>query len=1244
MLLKKLESFFLLLTFGFFLFSCTVEEKKVQEKPFVSTECEVSIDLLGVDSFEQSTYEFDGTLDDSPIYIPGGTGSHYDIVLGTTGILEITVRANSLSSKTMVARGTAVKNITASTNFEIKLTPVNPSDDVYLTLVNESETVRLAYAKGEEVEDIAMPKKDGHTFVGWFTERNGQGSKFVLPYEMVEDVTLYPYWEVLDPSTTYTVTFETNGGSAVSPSTVKVGETIAQPTEPTKADYAFSGWYLDELFTQPVSFPYTVNSNVTLYAKWVSAGSLVKVTGVNLKETNVSLELGKAKQIIHYITPANATNTNVSWMSDNASVVSVNNGLVTGLAAGTATITVTTADGGFTATCTVTVSDTPINKTLSAVILTESAASTEEIPAFTATAKYTDRTTEEVTSKATWVSTDTSVATISAGGSMELKAAGKTEVTASYKVDNVTKESNKATVTVSAPVSGLIVYMLSTYGEVQGGGNFYGWKGDNQPYGAWPGSKMEKTSDGAACYFIVDDASKIEKLIVNGSGGQTPDMALPGDSGHWLLWHNGSAWAWKEYDGVKVGGGSSSSGTLTAKVDIEKPLIPEVPTVTISPAANGDISLKAYITVSYEENNASVNAANVTISGAVSKTYSLADFKNKSLSISVESLGLTADKTITVSASATNSEGTTSAGPVTLKTIDAPAPSKDTFTWDNVNAYFVLTDRFANGNSANDHSYSRKNGLSGDENVATFHGGDIKGLTDNMDYFKKLGINAIWITAPYEQAHGWVGGKNGKFPHYAFHGYYTLDWTFMDQNMGTIDEFRAFVQACHENGIRVIMDVVMNHVGYNNTQDMITYGHGKTSHGDGWLEKVGGKWEANDTVVWDHNLWETWWGPWARSFAYEKTGSEYGGSCGGLPDVRSEVADTNIGVAPVLKIKWEKEDNTAYDKWRVPAVANVDWWNKSGNWRQNQTARIVEYQCVWLSAWVREFGIDGFRCDTAKHVEPQYWGMLKDACTDALKKWRADSSKVDNSGAKNWDEAFWMTGECWGWTSTGGGGEYYQTGKFDSMINFSFNGGNSWDGNYRQGYPKPNNWDSYININKNGDSDGNGHRDNVLSYISSHDTALTRVGDQYEVGTGLVLLPGGVQIYYGDESYREKAYLGCGDGDMFTRGDMNLSEAKSSALTAHWGKVGNFRKYNPAVGAGTGSGTKRTYNDSKVAIGISGSSVDVSGLFTDGETVYNWYDGKSAVVSGGKVTFDGGSMKQPILVSDRNPADYEVTF
>ena len=692
------------------------------------------------------------------------------------------------------------------------------------------------------------------------------------------------------------------------------------------------------------------------------------------------------------------------------------------------------------------------------------------------------------------------------------------------------------------------------------------------------------------------------------------------------------------YDAKGVSGSAGSFHTS----DPTNPKEPEKPSIKITPSSS--VPANGAISVSYSDGYAQVTDVTVTLSGAVTKSYTKANFNGNGLSISLSDFGVKEGAEINVSASITNTVGSAEAS----ATLTVTKVSTDFFTWDNVNAYFVLTDRFANGNSSNDHSYYRKNGLSGDENVATFHGGDIKGLTQNMDYFKKLGINAIWITAPYEQAHGWVSGKDKKFPHYAFHGYYTLDWTFMDKNMGTINEFREFVQACHANGIRVIMDIVMNHVGYNNTEDMITYNHGYTDHKEhGWLAKVGGVWNANDTVKWDHNLWNNWWGPWARSFAYEG-GSEYGGSCGGLPDIRSEVTDTKIGIAPVLKTKWAAENNASYNDWRVPAVANVDWWGKTGDWRTKQTARIVEYQCVWLSSWVREFGIDGFRCDTAKHVEPQYWGMLKDACTAALEKWREDDTKVDNSGAKDWDEAFWMTGECWGWTATGGGGEYYNTGKFDSMVNFSFNGQNSWDGNYRQNYPQESAWGSYLNINNNGDSDGNGNRDNVLTYISSHDTGLTRVGSQYEVGTGLVLLPGGVQIFYGDESSRPKAYTGCGDGDMMTRGDMNLNEAKTSGVTAHWGKVGNFRKYNPAVGAGKGSACKRTYTgpagDNKVAIGISGASVDVSGLFTDGTTVYNWYDGKSAKVSGGKVTFTGGSMKQPILVSDRNPADCGVTF
>lgn len=477
--------------------------------------------------------------------------------------------------------------------------------------------------------------------------------------------------------------------------------------------------------------------------------------------------------------------------------------------------------------------------------------------------------------------------------------------------------------------------------------------------------------------------------------------------------------------------------------------------------------------------------------------------------------------------------------------------------------------------------------------------------------------------------------------------------------MGTVEELRTFVNACHSKGIRVIMDIVMNHVGYNNTQDMVTFKHGYTEHEDGWLEKAlnpkTGKteWYANDTVKWDNDLWDnSWFGPWIRSFGYA-TGSEYGGSCGGLPDVKTELT-TSVGIAPVHNTKWNSVDTAEYKaSYYNPSVADTDWLSVNGNYRTDMNVAPADYQVAWLSAWVREVGIDGFRCDTAKHVEPFRWGQLKKACTAALEAWRSDSTKSKlyngvDTGAADWDESFWMTGECFGWTSTEGQGDYYTTGGFDSMINFSFNG--SQGSGVSSDYPSESTWSSYININKNQDSDNNGNRNNVLTYLSSHDTKLCRPSDAIAQGTMFTLLPGGIQIYYGDESSRPQAYLGCGDTDMMTRGDMNWDEIEGSkkAQVAHWGKVGNFRKYNPAVGAGVGSGTKRTYSgaagENKVAIGIDGTSVDVSGLFADGTTVYNWYDGQSSVVSGGKVTFAGGTTSIPILVSEKNPASCGVTF
>ena len=819
----------------------------------------------------------------------------------------------------------------------------------------------------------------------------------------------------------------------------------------------------------------------------------------------------------------------------------------------------------------------------------------------------------------------------------DVASAGNFTVTASATNEKGTANASASLTAVEK--AGVKIYVSAT----DGAPTIWAWTASipnitNEA--AYPGEQMAKAT-GLKCndnWYVIttkleDSNSEEIKIILNGNG-QT--ISTGKTSTFW-------------YDAAGIG------GTLEAKkfYDSDPSIKPDPvkPTLKISPASEKEIgtvsSIKIEANFGYDE----ITENSVTING---RSFTLSEGSN---SYPVSDFATTEGVTITVSAALTNSKGTaTVSATYTTKLL-----KEDPFTWDNVNAYFVLTDRFYNGDTTNDHSYFRQNGLSGDENVATFHGGDLAGLTQKLDYFDKLGVNAIWITAPYEQAHGWVGGKNGAFPHYAFHGYYTLDWSSMDQNMGTVEELRTFVNACHSKGIRVIMDIVMNHVGYNNTQDMVTFKHGYTEHTDGWLEKAlnpqTGKieWFANDTVKWDNDLWNnSWFGPWIRSFGYA-TGSEYGGSCGGLPDVKTELT-TSVGIAPVHNTKWNSVDTAEYKaSYYNPSVADTDWLSTNGNYRTDMNVAPADYQVAWLSAWVREVGIDGFRCDTAKHVEPFRWGQLKDACTAALEAWRNDSTKSKlyngvDTGAADWDESFWMTGECFGWTAIGGsGGEYYGTGKFDSMINFSYNG--SQGGGTSSSYPSSSDWNTYLSINTaKKDDDNNGNLNNVLTYLSSHDTKLCRPADAIAQGTMFTLLPGGIQIYYGDESSRPQAYLGCGDTDMMTRGDMNWDEIEGSkkAQVAHWGKVGNFRKYNPAVGAGVGSGTKRTYSgaagENKVAIGIDGTSVDVKELFADGTTVYNWYDGTSAKVSGGKVTFAGGTTSTPILVSEKNPASCGVTF
>lgn len=569
--------------------------------------------------------------------------------------------------------------------------------------------------------------------------------------------------------------------------------------------------------------------------------------------------------------------------------------------------------------------------------------------------------------------------------------------------------------------------------------------------------------------------------------------------------------------------------------------------------------------------------------------------------------------------------------------VSASTASTDNFTWDNASVYFLLTDRFKNGNTSNDHSYNRGldangNVVSGIDTRGTFHGGDFAGITQTIKdgYFNDLGVNALWISAPYEQIHGYVVGGNGSpsFAHYSYHGYYVLDYTQTDANFGTAEEFETMVDTAHEHGLRVIIDVVLNHAGYNSTYDMDEYGFGTVK--SGWEDSYFSHNNINnDTyhsfIDYDSNSsdWANWWGSdWIRCGVAGYTqgsGDDLTMSLAGLPDFKTE-SSAQVGIPKLLQTKWNREGRLSQETNELSSYLNS----------KGKSQTVTNTISYWLSTWVRDYGVDGFRCDTAKHVGLDAWKTLKDTCVDALKEWRTNNP--DKPGA-DWDENFWMTGECWdhniGWGYDG----YYTQGGFDSMINFETQGGGLLNGS--QISDIYNGYASAINSND---------KFNQLSYLSSHDSTLAR-GSLIQTGSAFLLLPGGIQIFYGDETNRPLVSGipndGNGGAGHSLRSDMNWDSIDQSVLS-HWQKVGTFRNNHVAVGAGdnitlsstSGSAFGRTYDKNGVTDKVAGCiyanantnvTIDVSDLWADGQFLVNAYDQASANVQNGKVTFNSGA-------------------
>ena len=138
----------------------------------------------------------------------------------------------------------------------------------------------------------------------------------------------------------------------------------------------------------------------------------------------------------------------------------------------------------------------------------------------------------------------------------------------------------------------------------------------------------------------------------------------------------------------------------------------------------------------------------------------------------------------------------------------APAAStllSDSTSWRDAVLYFAIVDRFADGDSMNNrHVDVTAKGA--------FHGGDLRGLSEHLDEISDLGVTALWITPVVQNIPGFVTGAG--FPDWAYHGYWADDFTRLDPRFGGEADLKALVDRCHARGIRVLLDVVYNHVGY----------------------------------------------------------------------------------------------------------------------------------------------------------------------------------------------------------------------------------------------------------------------------------------------------------------------------------------------------------------------------------------------------------------------------------------------
>ncbi|MFB8753164.1 pullulanase-type alpha-1,6-glucosidase [Streptomyces parvulus] len=314
--------------------------------------------------------------------------------------------------------------------------------------------------------------------------------------------------------------------------------------------------------------------------------------------------------------------------------------------------------------------------------------------------------------------------------------------------------------------------------------------------------------------------------------------------------------------------------------------------------------------------------------------------------------------------------------------------------------YFVLPDRFANGDTRND-----KGGLTGTR-LATgydptdkgfYQGGDLKGLTDRLDYIKGMGTTAIWMAPIFKNQPVQGTGDNASA---GYHGYWITDFTQVDPHFGTNQDLENLVSKAHAKGMKVFFDVITNH-----TADVVDYeekSYDYLSKGAfPYLTKDGEPFDDADYADGERRF------PRVDSGSFPRT-----------PTVPA--AKRNLKVPSWLNdpaMYHNRGDST----WAGESTTYGDFSGLDDLWTERP--EVVEGMEKIYQRWVRDFAIDGFRIDTVKHVNMEFWTQWATA--------------LDAYAAKRGRDDFFMFGEVYS-ADTSVTSPYVTEGRLDSTLDFPF--------------------------------------------------------------------------------------------------------------------------------------------------------------------------------------------------------------